>query len=264
MAAALVEEEVGYLELFTSHSVEPILRIGRGIASVDRLSAEDKELAVKKFGPRSIDLTLFANYENRRRIVAHYAFTHPATVQYELQLYRLTRDLNPVTFIAERIWQTSTGKEAFTGSQASRLWAAVDLLIPMVIGGALAKVRAASVPPKRAVRPLSEPLYDLPSDGGGMMINGRYYTEHALERMAPNTPQIRAEITKRMAVRMEKLGLRPGSPAWDQCLSRALKKVDPRGVPPSVVEAEIATPGATNVKVITANRKRVVVTVIPR
>jgi hypothetical protein len=44
-------------------------------------------------------------------------------------------------------------------------------------------------------------------------------------------------------------------------MARALKKVDPRGVPPSVVEGEIARPGSTHVKVITARRKQVVVTV---
>jgi hypothetical protein len=47
-------------------------------------------------------------------------------------------------------------------------------------------------------------------------------------------------------------------------MARALERIDPRGVPPSVVEAEIVRPGSTGVRVITANRGRVVVTVIPR
>jgi hypothetical protein len=42
-----------------------------------------------------------------------------------------------------------------------------------------------------------------------------------------------------------------------------MQKVDPRGVPPSVVEAEIMT-GSTHVRVITAKRGSVVVTVIPK
>ena len=43
-----------------------------------------------------------------------------------------------------------------------------------------------------------------------------------------------------------------------------MMKIDPRGVPPSVVEAEIANPGSTNVKVIYIKRLLRVVTVIPK
>jgi hypothetical protein len=43
-----------------------------------------------------------------------------------------------------------------------------------------------------------------------------------------------------------------------------MSKIDPRGVPPSVVEAEIANPGSTNVKVIYIKRLQRVVTVIPK
>ncbi len=43
-----------------------------------------------------------------------------------------------------------------------------------------------------------------------------------------------------------------------------MQKIDPRGVPPSVVEAEIAKPGSTGVKAIKAKGGQVVVTVIPR
>ena len=45
---------------------------------------------------------------------------------------------------------------------------------------------------------------------------------------------------------------------------RALQKIDPQGKSPSVVEAEISSPGSTNVKVITARRQQVVVTVMPK
>jgi hypothetical protein len=47
-------------------------------------------------------------------------------------------------------------------------------------------------------------------------------------------------------------------------MARALQKIDLRGIPPSVVEAEIARPGSTNIKVITVRQKQVVVTVIPK
>ena len=96
------------------------------------------------------------------------------------------------------------------------------------------------------------------------MINGRWYTEHALERMAPDTPQIRAELVSRISLRLQKLGINPGSEAWSACYGRALQKIDPRGIPPRVVEAEISAPGSTNVRVITARGKSVVVTVMPR
>jgi hypothetical protein len=104
----------------------------------------------------------------------------------------------------------------------------------------------------------------MPQGGGGMKINGRYYTEHALERMAPDTPQVRAEIRTRAMERLRKLGITENSPAWDACLKRALQKIDPRGIPPSVVEAEISAPGSTSVRVITAQRGQVVITVMPK
>lgn len=39
---------------------------------------------------------------------------------------------------------------------------------------------------------------------GGGSINGRKYSEHALERMAPDTIEVRAELTKRARERAEK------------------------------------------------------------
>ena len=261
--AVLDDEESGYLEVFTSSEVASVVRIGRGIATLNTLDDESRERAAKHFGTGPGALGMFVNYENRRRIVAHYVLTHPATVQYEIELYRLSRDVVPPLFIAERIYEVLTGKEAFTGDKISRLRAGVELLVPIIVCGALkfARVRTAATRP--VSRPLTDPLYDLPADGGGMHINGRYYTEHALERMAPDTPQIRAELEARAVRRLQKLGINPGSGAWDACIGRALKKVDPRGVPPSVVEAEIARPGSTRIRVITVRRGTVVVTVIP-
>jgi hypothetical protein len=65
------------------------------------------------------------------------------------------------------------------------------------------------------------------------------------------------------AERLRRIGITEGSPAWDDCIGEALKKIDPRVVPPSVVEAEIARPGSTNVRVITARRGQVAVTIRP-
>lgn len=265
MTGPLDDEEQAYMDVFTSSQVDPILRIGRGILKASALTAEDKETAKRLFGDNAAAAQMFTNYENRRRIVAHYVTTHPATVRYEMGLYRLSRDLIPPVFFAERIYELFAGKEAFTGETASRLQAGADILIAVVVIGALSKARAMTAPPPSG-KPLvlTDPIYDLPKEGGGMRINGRYYTEHALERMAPDTPQIRAELRARAAARLRKLGIIEGSPAWDACLGRALQKIDPRGVPPSVVEAEITAPGSTSVRVITAKGGQVVITIIPK
>ncbi|WP_231559818.1 pre-toxin TG domain-containing protein [Geobacillus sp. FSL W8-0032] len=100
---------------------------------------------------------------------------------------------------------------------------------------------------------------------GGGEIGGRRYSEHSLERMAPDTIQVRAELEKRA---LEK-GLKPGTKEFKNF-------VDPRGVPPMVVEDTIRNvkPTAGNrpntlkydgkdVTVIT-NTKGDVITVIPK
>jgi RHS repeat-associated protein len=103
--------------------------------------------------------------------------------------------------------------------------------------------------------------WTLPEGGGGATIGGRWYTEHALERMAPDTLAIRAELEARALARAEARGLKPGTPEFRKYWNDY--GPDPRGVPPMVVEAEIASPGSTSVKVITGPDGRVI-TVIPR
>jgi len=66
-------------------------------------------------------------------------------------------------------------------------------------------------------------LWDMPI--GGKKINGRRYTTHALERMAPDTPQVRAELEAR-AIRK---GFSKSSKEFE-------KYVQPRNIPPCVVE----------------------------
>jgi hypothetical protein len=95
---------------------------------------------------------------------------------------------------------------------------------------------------------------------GGATINGRWYTEHALERMAPRTPEVMAELESRFVERAKVLEktLPP---------KRFLKWYrenypNPRGIPPSVIEAEIARPGSTSVRV-EINQKGDVITAIP-
>ena len=45
----------------------------------------------------------------------------------------------------------------------------------------------------------------------GGVIDGRKYSEHALERMVPDTVQVRAELTKRARERAERKGYAFGS-----------------------------------------------------
>ena len=104
------------------------------------------------------------------------------------------------------------------------------------------------------------PGWTLPEGGGGANIGGRWFTEHALERMAPRTPQVMAELESRALARAQAAGLKPGTPEFGQWWNKF--GPDPRGVPTSVVEAEIANPGSTGVRVIT-NANGDVVTVIP-
>lgn len=261
----LEADELRYIEVFSAPNMEPIMRF-RGTVSPSSLTDDEKEKAKDVFGDGATALSRYCNRENRRRIVAHYVYHHPATVNYELELYRMSRDANPVAFSFERGWQMVRGEEIFTHSAVSRLTAAAELVIPMLIGAGISKIFRNNIPVPKGlpVRALTDPIYDLPAEGGGMRINGRWYTEHALERMAPDTPQIRAELRQRVLKRLERLGLKPATSAYKRVFDTQMRKVDPRGIPPSVVEAEIHKPGSTNVKVITAKHGNVVVTVMPR
>lgn len=97
-------------------------------------------------------------------------------------------------------------------------------------------------------------------DKGGRIINGRWFTEHALERMAPNTPQVMAQLETRALGRAHTIGLKIGTKEFEKWMLR--NGPNPRGIPPSVVEAEIANPGTTGIRVI-LNQSGNVITVIP-
>lgn len=108
---------------------------------------------------------------------------------------------------------------------------------------------------------------------GGGIINGREYSQHAMERMAPDTPSVRAELSRRAEALAESKGLQVGTPEYYQFCQ---KYVDPRNIPPSVIEDAIrnttAVPGHTagtfvhqteDVTVI-VNDTGKVITVIPK
>ena len=106
----------------------------------------------------------------------------------------------------------------------------------------------------------------MPLDGGGAFIGSRYFTEHALARMAPKTNDVLEILKKRLLQKAAKQGIAPGTEEfsiWLKSKQGQSFKVDPRGIPPSVVEAEIVNPGCSNIEVI-MNSKGDVITVMPR
>ena len=95
---------------------------------------------------------------------------------------------------------------------------------------------------------------------GGATINGRWYTEHALERMAPRTPEVMAELESRF---VERAKIASGKLPHEDFLKWYKKNYpNPRGIPPSVIETEIARPGSTGVRVV-LNENGDIVTAIP-
>ncbi|CAM2895963.1 hypothetical protein HAHI6034_01735 [Hathewaya histolytica] len=81
---------------------------------------------------------------------------------------------------------------------------------------------------------------------GGGTINGRRYSQHAMERMAPNTPEVKAELYKRAKKIAKEKGLVPQTKEYSKFI---YKYVDPRNIPPSVIEDAIK-----NTKPILGNR----------
>lgn len=109
MSGALDEEELEYVEFFSSTVIDGPLRLREGLATPSELGDEQKTKALEWFGDMPSPIGRYLNRESRRRIVAHYVMTHPATVQYELGLYRLSRDSVLPLFIAERAYEAVTG-----------------------------------------------------------------------------------------------------------------------------------------------------------
>ena len=108
---------------------------------------------------------------------------------------------------------------------------------------------------------------------GGGAINGREYSQHAMERMAPDTPQVRAELSRRAEKSATQRGLKVGTQEYYEYCK---KYVDPRNIPPSVIEDAISStkgiPGnrpdtfiheTADVKIV-INSAGKVITVIPK
>ncbi len=100
---------------------------------------------------------------------------------------------------------------------------------------------------------------------GGKMINGRWYTQHALERMAPKNPEVRGVLSSR--------AIKKGFPFGSE---KHFDYTNSRGIPPSVVEDVIqngiksigSTQGTMeiikdHIKVVVSEKNGAIVTVHP-
>ena len=76
--------------------------------------------------------------------------------------------------------------------------------------------------------------WDMPKKG--KYINGRYYTCHALERMAPDTLEVRAKLSRRAEKLASKKGYELGTQKYDKFCR---DYVNPRNIPPNVIENAI-------------------------
>ncbi len=108
---------------------------------------------------------------------------------------------------------------------------------------------------------------------GGGYINGRWYSQHAMERMAPDTLEVRAELARRAEKSLKERGFKLGTREY---MNEYKKYLQPRNIPPMVVEDAInSTPAVfqestgnfihetVDVKVI-VNSEGSVVTVMPK
>lgn len=137
---------------------------------------------------------------------------------------------------------------------------AISSKVGEIIGFKKAKTALPPVPaPYPPIYP--EGSWVLP-ERGGAIIGKRYYTEHALARMAPKNNEAVIELLeKRFWFEAEKRGFprtEEGKIAFLKTDDGQSFRVDPRGIPPSIIEAEIANPGLNNGLVIKMENEKVI------
>jgi len=140
----LSEWERQYVEAMSAATVPEPLRMWPRVTP-QRLTPEQLEDMERRLGTGAA-AEGYAHWENRRRIVKHYAMTHPATVQQLVALYGLTRDSLPISFALERGWQMGSGQELFTAREVSRLGAAEEFFTVLAAGVAAGKLMTATRP----------------------------------------------------------------------------------------------------------------------
>ena len=172
----LSEWELKYAVDMSAQTVPEPLRMWP-LVTPERLTPEQTEDMERRLGTGAATAEGYAHWENRRRIVNHYVWTHPATLQLSLGLYGLVRDVNPLHFALERGWQMGSGQEMFTEQKVSQLGAAQEFFTALAAGVAAGKLMSATRPvpgwgvpepvrpgkveaplaPARAVAPAPEP-----------------------------------------------------------------------------------------------------------
>jgi RHS repeat-associated protein len=243
----LTEQETAYISEFGGKFTLP-----------DGLTNDQKGEAEALFGLHEDPYAAYSNYVDRRNIVSHYWISHPATVGYLTESYRLLRDANPIHFVFERGFQMGSGTEAGTRKPVSKFTAGVEFIAYFAFAKFLDKIR-----PVPELQPPALLSWDLPPKGGGR-IGGIVYTEHALERMAGKNFTTLAQLERRVIERIEAMGVKPGTKEFGLLWQKL--HPDPRSIPPSVVEAELVRPGSTGLTVVSRGGgalPKKVITVIP-
>jgi hypothetical protein len=170
--------ESGYLQAMVSPTVPASLRM-RSPVEPEQLTAQEAREAEQLVGTGAAAARKYAHFENRRRIVAHYVLTHPATLRLQLGLYGLVRDSNPLHFALERGWQVVRGEEMFTEQDVSRLGAAAEFFAALAVGVAVEKALGLTHP--MAVRGSPAPPYLTPEVERAFVETVRLRAVHMVE-----------------------------------------------------------------------------------
>jgi hypothetical protein len=125
-----------YLQAMSSPTVPAPLRM-RPPIDPGNLTPKEAREAERLVGGGAGAAQRYAHFANRRSIVSHYVWSHPATIRLHLGLYGLFRDSNPLHFALERGWQVGSGKEMFTQQDVSRLGAAAEFFVALAVGVAV-------------------------------------------------------------------------------------------------------------------------------
>jgi len=122
-ADALTEEEGVYLDHFKVQKLDP-----------SPLNETQIKEARTYFGGNQEAFEQYTNFQARSQLITRYALSDPRMLAYLGELYRTSRDLNPVQFVGERIQQVATGEEAFTGQETGRVRPAIELAVAYGLG----------------------------------------------------------------------------------------------------------------------------------
>lgn len=141
---------------------------------------------------------------------------------------------------ATLVKELSTGIDSVTGkplTKQDRLLKMTTLANSMLTAGVAVK-GVVDVGKTTTVKKASGAVDDISwsLNKNGATINGRKYSGHALERMAPDTPDIRAQLHTRAQEIAKGKGYVPGTREYSDFIK---KYVQPRNVPPSVIEDAI-------------------------